>query len=100
MVESETRVTINRLKLLEPLTNTPILSCVGGVVTGPLNVHPEVPGHGLGEDAWLISAIQTVPPMPTVTVVVRLNIALVPVIVAGKVPRVEPEAESVEVAVP
>jgi hypothetical protein len=61
-------VTTNRLRLDEPLTKTPSLSCVWGVVGGPSKDHPEA-GHGLDEPNWLMSAMQTVPPIPTVTLV-------------------------------
>ena len=49
MFGSAVTVTTNRLRLEEPLTKTPSLSCVWGVVVGPLKDHPEAPGHGLGE---------------------------------------------------
>ena len=47
-----------------------------------------------------MSAMQTVPPIPTMTLVTCFNEPLVPVTFAVKVPRVEPETVSVDVAVP
>ncbi len=69
-------------------------------MNGPSKFHPGNPGHELNDEAWLMSAIQTVPPTPTVMVFAWLSEPLVPVTVAVNVPRVEPETESVEVAVP